>query len=55
MQDIFALQDEIGLLIADQIRENFGYLEIRDHLIQALTRSVSAYEHFLKGRYHQLQ
>ena len=28
MEDIFALQDEISLLIADQIRENMGYLEI---------------------------
>lgn len=55
MQDIFALQDEISLLIADQIRENFGHLVIKDHLIQASTRSVSAYEHYLKGRYHQLQ
>ena len=55
IQDIFALQDEISLLIADQIRENFGHLDIQDHLIQASTRSVSAYEHFLKGRYHQLQ
>lgn len=46
IQDIFALQDEISLLIADQIRENFGHLDIQDHLIQASTRSVSAYEHF---------
>ena len=28
MKDIFGLKAEISLLIADQIRENFGYLEI---------------------------
>jgi TolB-like protein len=30
MEDIFALQDEISLLIANQIRENFGHFDIQD-------------------------
>jgi len=34
LEDIFALQDEISLRIADQIRENFGHLTIQDHLIE---------------------
>ena len=28
LSDIFVLQDEVSLLIADQIRENYGHLEL---------------------------
>ncbi len=55
IKDIFALQDEISLLIADQIRENFGHFEIQDHLVEAPTQNIEAYQHYLKGRYHQLK
>lgn len=55
LKDIFAVQDEISLLIADQIRENFGHLEIREHLIEAPTQNVEAYNLYLKGRYHHLK
>ncbi len=52
LTDIFQLQDEISLLIANKIREDFGHLEIEDHLIEAPTKSVEAYQLFLRGRYH---
>lgn len=52
MEDIFALQDDISLLIADRIRENFGHMEISDHLISAPTNNVDAYELYLKGRFY---
>lgn len=55
LQDIFAVQDEISLLIADQIRENFGHLEIQEHLIDAPTQNIEAYNLYLKGRYHHLK
>lgn len=55
LEDIFALQDEISLLIADQIRENFGHFNIQDHLIEAPTQNMEAYKLYLKGRYHQLK
>lgn len=55
LDDIFALQDEVSLLIAEQIRQNFGHLEIQDHLVKKSTSSVNAYELFLKGRFHQLK
>jgi len=55
LTDIFALQDEISLLIADKIRENFGHLEIDDHLVTKQTNNVEAYSLYLKGRYHQLR
>ncbi len=32
IEDIFAVQDEISLLIADKLREHIGHFEIEDHL-----------------------
>lgn len=55
LKDIFSLQDEISLLIANQIRENFGHLYIQDHLVKQSTSSSKAYELFLKARFHQLK
>lgn len=55
LEDIFEIQDEISLLIADSIRENFGHLEIDEHLVKQSTNNVVAYEYFLKGRFHQLK
>ncbi len=50
LEDVFALQDEISLLVADKIRENFGHLEVREQLVPKATDDVEAYELFLKGR-----
>lgn len=55
LEDIFELQDEISLLIAEKIRENFGHLEIADHLVNRPTQNIEAYTLFLKGRYYQLR
>lgn len=55
LTDIFELQDEISLLIANEIRNNFGFFEIQEHLVDNSTKKIEAYEQFLKGRYHQLQ
>lgn len=54
LEDIFAVQDEISLHIAEQIRENFGHLNIQEHLIEAPTQNMEAYDLYLKGRYQHL-
>lgn len=54
LSDIFELQDEISLLIADKIRENFGHFELQEQLITAPTNNIEAYKLFLKGRAYQL-
>ena len=54
LEDIFALQDEVSLRIADQIRENFGHLDIQEHLIEEPTQNIEAYNLYLKGRYQHL-
>jgi len=55
MDDIFELQDEISLLIADKIRENFGHFDIQEHLVNEPTKNMLAYELYLKGHYYQLK
>ncbi|MTI38937.1 hypothetical protein E1140_05505, partial [Fulvivirga lutimaris] len=52
LKDIFAVQDEISLHIADQIRENFGHIEIPSSLNTSQTQNVKAYDLWLKGSYH---
>ena len=52
IEDIFALQDEISLLIADQIRENFGHFEISSFPNAIPTQNIKAYDLWLKGSYH---
>lgn len=54
LEDVFALQDEISLLIADKIRENFGHIEIDESLSTIHTKNLKAYQWYLKGRYYQL-
>lgn len=53
--DIFDLEDEISLAIADEIRNNFGHFEIQEHLIKQPTNNIDAYQLFLKGRSLQLK
>ncbi len=54
LEDIFALQDEVSLLIADQIRANFGHLDIQEHLVEVPTKNIEAYDIYLKARYQHL-
>ena len=52
LKDLFNIQDEVSLLIADKIREHTGHLFIADHLVKNLTDDLDAYKHYLKGRFH---
>ncbi len=52
LENIFAIQDEISLLIADKIRENFGHFNIKDKLVNKQTDYIEAYQLYLKGNYH---
>ncbi|MCB0629344.1 MAG: helix-turn-helix domain-containing protein [Saprospiraceae bacterium] len=49
--DIFDLQDEISLLIADKIRENSLHFDIADRLVLNPGISPEAYELYLRARY----
>lgn len=52
LENIFEIQDEISLLIADKLREQFGHLEIRDHLVERQTENLDAYAYSLKAKHH---
>ncbi len=52
LESLFETQDEISLLIADKIREQHGHLDISNQLVERPTKSISSYEHLLKGRHH---
>jgi adenylate cyclase len=50
-ENVFEIQDEISLLIADKLREHFGHLDYADHLAEVPTKNLAAYEYLLKGKY----
>lgn len=52
LENIFEVQDEISLLIAEKLREQLGHFDIADHLVKKQTESVDAYTLLLKGNYH---
>ncbi|HAD96762.1 MAG TPA: adenylate cyclase [Cryomorphaceae bacterium] len=52
LENIFETQDEISLIIADKLREQFGHFEISDHLVEKQTDNLDAYEYSLRARYH---
>lgn len=52
LENIFEIQDEISLLIADKLREQFGHFDIQEHLVGKQTDNITAYEYSLKARFH---
>lgn len=55
VEDIFVVQDEISLLIADKLREHLGHFEMGNNLIDIPDIPVTVYQLFLKGRYHLMK
>ena len=55
LEDIFAVQDEISLLIANKLREHLGHFSIGDHLVDTPKVPVEIYKKYLKGRFHVLK
>lgn len=50
MENIFAVQDEISLLIAEKLREHIGHFEIEERPINRTTQA-SAYSWYLKSKH----
>lgn len=51
LENIFEIQDEVSLLIADKLREQFGHFEIQENLVKKQTDSIEAYEYSLKAKF----
>ncbi|MCR9155477.1 MAG: helix-turn-helix domain-containing protein [Bacteroidetes bacterium] len=52
LENIFEIQDDISLLIAEKLREQYGHFEIAEHLVEKQTESIDAYELSLKAKFH---
>ncbi len=52
LQDIFAVQDEISKKIVEKFKEKLNVTIKDEHLVNAPTESLEAYDLFLKGRFH---
>lgn len=52
LENIFEVQDEVSLLIAEKLRESFGHFEIQEQLVFEPTEDVNAYDYFLQGNYY---
>ena len=52
LSNIFAVQDEISLAIAEKLREQFGHFPIQEHLVEKQTDNIDAYGYFLKAQFH---
>lgn len=55
LENVFEIQDEISLEIAEKLREDVGHFDIDDHLIDAPEVPVEVYKKYLKGRFHILK
>ena len=55
IEDIFAVQEEISLLIAEKLREHVGHFDIEGKLTKQADITVDLYKKYLKGRYHVLK
>jgi adenylate cyclase len=53
LENIFEIQDEISLHIAEKLREQFGHFEIQEHLVNKQTDNIDAYAYSLKAKYHK--
>jgi adenylate cyclase len=51
LENIFEIQDEISLLIADKLREQFGHFDIQENLVKKQTDNITAYEYSLKANF----
>ncbi|HDZ13473.1 MAG TPA: adenylate/guanylate cyclase domain-containing protein, partial [Pricia sp.] len=55
IDDIFAVQDEVSLIIADKLREHVGHFKIDDLLVPAQDISAALYKKYLEGKYHLMK
>ena len=51
IDDLFAVQDEVSMLIADKLREHIGHFELDEHLVETHEVPIEIYQSYLKSRY----
>jgi len=53
LENIFEIQDEVSVIIADKLREHFGHLEFNAPLVIKKTDNINAYEYCLKAKFYE--
>jgi TolB-like protein/AraC-like DNA-binding protein/Tfp pilus assembly protein PilF len=51
LENIFEIQDEVSLMIAERLREHLGHFDIQEHLVEKQTENIDAYSYSLKGKF----
>ena len=49
LDNIFEIQDEVSLMIAEKLREHLGHFDIQEQLVEKQTDNIDAYSYSLKG------
>ncbi|MEN0051375.1 MAG: helix-turn-helix domain-containing protein [Bacteroidota bacterium] len=52
LDDIFGVQDEVAIDIADRVRAQLGHFEVQERLVEDETTNISAYQLYLQGKYY---
>jgi adenylate cyclase len=51
LKNIFTVQDEISLIIADKLREHLGHFDLDERLVDSYNVPFETYKKYLKGRF----
>ncbi|XCF07255.1 tetratricopeptide repeat protein [Tamlana crocina] len=54
-ENVFQVQDEISLFIAEKLREHIGHLEIGEKLVEPIDVPIDIYKEYLKGRFYLMK
>ena len=55
LKNVFAVQDEISLLIADKLREHLGHFEMEEQLVDFYDVPLETYKKYLKARFYLMK
>lgn len=55
LKNVFAVQDEISLLIADKLREHLGHFEMKEQLVEFYDVPLETYKKYLKARFYLMK
>ena len=51
LENVFVVQDEISLIIAEKLREFVGHFDLDDQLVESFDISTEVYKKYLRGRH----
>lgn len=55
LKNVFAVQDEISLLIADKLREHLGHFDMKEQLVDFYNVPLETYKKYLKARFYLMK